>query len=181
VWIDILGWSLFGFGLIFVYVQAVDIWRIDHPRPPSGRHSAPSDTSPNRAKEWQGLRGVMMLTLMGPAIVLLGLGKSPRLTQDPARWLAVLAAVIIVIWEINSWRGIADPTARRRALNSARSGLIPGLIQITVLAGIWTNGPARIVAVTLGLVIVIGPDVESWVRRWLIRRASDATGGSTPS
>jgi hypothetical protein len=177
VLIDICGWGVIGICLLAVVGQVVELRRIYHPRPPRGRHSADETEPQDPAREWQRLRLIMTVALLGPAIFLLKTTNSHGLTSDPLRWLAAVAAAIIVIWEIRSWSRIKDPADRRRMLSSARMGFVPSLAQITIMLGVWTDGPARIVIGVLVAVIVIGPDIESWVRRWLIGRAS----GSTPS
>jgi hypothetical protein len=176
VLIYIMGWSLLGTGILAVGGKAFSLTQ-DRNRP-VGRHSQDEDrTAPEKMpEEWQRLRLTASTTLILPIILMSQTARASASWQVPAKGLVVLATAILLIWEIRSWRQITDPGDRRRALSRARLFLIPTVLQVLWLFHIWRDGVAGIVVIVAAVVLMAGPEVEPWIRRRLVRRAS----GSTP-
>jgi hypothetical protein len=174
VLIYIIGWSLFGLGILAVGGQAFSLMQ-DRNRP-VGRHSHGRTPPEKMPEEWQRLRLTVSTTLILPIILISRTAEASASWQVPARGLVVLATAILLIWEIRSWRRITDPADRRRALNEARWFFIPPLLQVLWLIHIWDNGTGRTVVLIAAIVLMAGPDVESWIRGRLVHRAS----GSPP-
>ncbi len=186
VLIEVFGWTVIGIGVLGIVTQAVSLSPPSHrPGRGPGRHVAPVSEPvierakpEERANEWRQLRLIAIFTLFGPAILLDGLSSKPfDPTRDPAKWLVLAAMAAVVIWELRSWLQFTDPTERRKAFRSARLNLIPAASEVFVLLGGWKSGPEQIGFAVVIPLLLIGPDVELWVRRRLQRRA----GGTTPT
>jgi hypothetical protein len=177
VLIDIMLYGLVGIGLLVVGGRAFSLTQDRHQ--PTGRHSlARERVKPeDLAKEWQKLRWTALTALAVPFLVLAEADKASDPLRLPARLLAIAITIVLMIWELSSWRGITDSAHRLRTLNSARWYFAPAVAQLLWLLHIWDKGMARGVVVAAMLVVAIGPDLESWVRRRLVHRA----GGTTAS
>jgi hypothetical protein len=165
------GWVLFGLGALIVGLWGHTL--IQDRRRPSGRHSLDREKPLDQTEDWRGLRFIAVATLIVWALFM-SAAKHPGSLLFAAKTTAVVATIIVVIWEFRSWGKITDPAARRNARSSARWFFVPTMGQVLLLLHIWDNGPARIIVGITGLLILAGPDVEPWIRRQLQRRA----GGS---
>lgn len=174
--IYVMGWVLFGVGVFMVGGRAFSLTQ-DRKRP-IGRHADEDDrTTPEEMpEEWQSLRLLALTTLIVPFIFMSQAAKASAPWQAPVKGVVVVATAVLLIWEVRSWRQITLPGARRRAVSRARWFLIPTMLQVLGLFHVWSDGVARVVVLVVAGLLVVGPDVEPWIRRQLIRRA----GGSTP-
>jgi hypothetical protein len=177
VLLEIMFCGVFVIGLLVVGGRALSLTH-DRDRP-KGRHSRDSERvkPENLPKEWQQLRWTALVALDMPALVLAEAAKAGDPLRVPARLLAIAITTILLIWEVSTWPRITDPADRHRALSSARLYLAPAVGQLLWLLHIWDKGIARTAVVAVMLVVLVGPDVESWVRRRLVQRA----GGTTTS
>ena len=174
--IYVWGWILFGLGAAIVGGMAFGLIQ-DRDRP-RGRHSRDERVKPeDRPAGWQRLRLMAANTLILAVILMTDSAKASNPLQLPAKALVVATTITLLIWEVRSWRQFADPADRRRAMSAARWFVVPLGIQVLWMLHIWDNGVAKIVASTVTLLILAGPDVEPWIRRRLQRR----TGGTTPT
>jgi len=172
--IYVLAWILFGIGVIAVAGIAFALTQ-DRDRP-RGRHSSDDRVKPeDRPKEWQRLRFIAASTLILPIVLMSDATKATNPLQLLGKGLVIAGTISLLIWEVRSWRQISDPVDRRRALSSARWYLVPLAFQVLLMLHIWDNGAARIMAGIAMILIVAGPDVESWVRRRLRRRVGGTT------
>lgn len=175
--LEIMFCCVFGIGLLVVGGRAISLTH-DRDRP-TGRHSRDSERvkPEDLPKEWQQLRWTALVALAMPALVLAEADKAADPLRVPARLLAIAITTILLIWELSTWPRITDPADRHRALSSARLYLAPAVVQLLWLLHIWDKGMARSAVVAMMIVIMIGPDLESWARRRLLGRA----GGTTTS
>lgn len=170
----IWGWILFGLGA--VVVGAWGYAMVQERRRPtgSGRHSLDRDKPLDQTDEWRRLRFVAVATLIVWAFFM-SAAKHVGSLLFVAKTAAIVATIIVVIWELRSWGKLTDPAARRSALSSARWFFVPTATQVLLLLHIWDHGRARIIAAAAGLLILAGPDIEPWIRRQLQRRAGGTT------
>ncbi len=172
--IYVLAWILFGIGAIAVAGMAFSLTQ-DRDRP-RGRHSSDDRVKPEDfPEEWQRLRIIAFDTLVFSMLIMSEATKDSSPLRVSERVFALTGAITLLIWEIGSWRKFTDPGDRRRALNSARWFFVPVVFQMLFVFHVWHSGLARIVALTAMTLIVAGPDVESWIRRRLQRRAGGTT------
>jgi hypothetical protein len=177
VLIDIMMCSAFGIGLFVLGGRGFSLTQ-DRNRP-TGRHSLDDDRVKPKdlPKEWQQLRWTAVTALAMPLLVLAEVDKAPDPLRFPARLLAITITTALLIWELSSWRRFTDPADRLRAFSSVRWFFAPAVAQLLWLLHIWDKGMARSAVVAMMIVIMIGPDLESWARRRLLGRA----GGTTTS
>ena len=173
--IDFLAWGMVGVGLLVIGGQVFSL-RQDRNRP-AGRHSRDRERvkPEDLAKEWQRFRWTAFTLVIVPLVVLTEAG----IASDPLRLslkvLAIAATIILLIWEIRSWRGITERMDRLRALNSARIYFAPAVVQLLWLLNIWRHGMAGDVVIAALALVLLGPEVEPWIRRRLINRAGGTT------
>lgn len=167
--------SVFGIGLFVVGGRAFSLTQ-DRNRP-TGGHSLDDDRvkPEDLPKEWQQLRWTAVTALAMPLLVLAEVDKAPDPLRFPARLLAITITTALLIWELNSWRRFTDPADRLRAFSSVRWYFAPAVVQLLWLLHIWDQGMARSAVVAAMIVVMIGPDLESRVRRRLLGRADGST------
>jgi hypothetical protein len=173
--LDILLWITIGLGVFIVGGKGISLAQ-DRGRS-IGRHSSDEDRvkPEDLAKEWQGLRWTAFTVTIVPLIALSDPLKASDPLREPTRVIAAVATVVLLLWEIRSWRVITDPADRRRALNSARRYFAPALVQLLWLLHIWEHGMESGLLLTAMVLVMAGPEAESWVRRRLVQRAGGTT------
>jgi hypothetical protein len=177
VLLDVMCCCFFGIGLLLVGGRAFSLAQDRDRSAGRHRHGGERVKPEDLAKEWQRLRWTAITGLAFPLIVLAGEDKAADALLFPARLLAIAITIFLLIWELGSWRRITGSADRRRAFGSARWYFAPAVMQLLWLLHIWDKGMARAAVVAVMVVVVVGPDLESWVRRRLVQRA----GGSTAS
>ena len=175
--IGVLLWAVLGIGIFTVGGKGISL--VQDRQRAAGRHSLDEDRvkPEDLAKEWQRLRWTAFSAIVFPLIVLSDVVKASEPLRQSARLVVIVATVVVLIWEIRSWHGITDAADRRRALNTARHYFPPAAVQLVLLLHVWEHGLAFDAMVAVMILVMAGPEVESWVRRRLTRRAGGTATG----
>ena len=173
--INVWGWILFGLGTLIAVIWGYTLTQDRHRAP--GRHSADQEKPLDQSEDWRSVRMVAATTLIVLVLFTGMAAKHSNPLHSPVQSAAIGATIIVLAWEIRSWGKITDPAARKRVRNKARLFYVPVAFQLLSLLRFWDGGLRKIVVIAALALIMVGPDVEPVIRRWLQRRA----GGTTTS
>jgi hypothetical protein len=136
-----------------------------------GAHARSKLAEPGeRSEAWHELRQSLLITSTLVALV------AVEAKDDIAMWLLGIAISLIVIWEVGSCLGQAEPGARSKAWHELRWNLIPVSGAAFALVSGWRHGIAWWPVVVF-MFLLVAPDLDSWLRARITRGSGDPTTG----